>query len=125
MSLTSFTPTLKKVDVPVPEMGKDAVIIVTERTVANAMRYQDLLKLIDDEGMKNTECLIAIMLMCCMKKPDGSYLVPDNTIESVQMIAYQTSDEVNSRLYDAYVEMNPMPKAEPGDDELDAKKKKS
>lgn len=125
MSLTTFKPTLKQKDVPVPSMGKGATIIVTEKTIADAMRLQDLFKLLDDLKIKTTQTLIAVMLICTMKKPDGSYLLPDNDVDTINLVAYQTSDAVNSALYDAYLELNPTIQKEPEETELDAKKNKS
>lgn len=125
MSLTTFAPTLKQLDVPVPSMGENATIIVTEKTIADAMRLQDLFKLLDDLEIKTTSTLIAVMLICTMKKPDGSYLLPKNDVDTINLVAYKTSDEVNSALYDAYLELNPTIQKKPEETELDAKKKKS
>ena len=129
MLLTTFKPTLKQKDVPVPSMGEDATIIVSEKTIANAMRLQDLFKMLRDNDIEKTECFIAAMLICTMKKPDGSYLLPNNDIDTINLVAYHTSDDVNSALYDAYLELNPTIEVEEVDGEketqLAAKKKKS
>lgn len=106
-------------------MGENATIIVTEKTIADAMRLQDLLKLLDDLDIKTTSTLIAVVLICTMKKPDGSYLLPKNDADTINLVAYQTSDDVNSALYDAYLELNPVIQKKPEETELDAKKKKS
>ena len=110
-------------------MGEGATIIVTEKTIANAMRLQDLFKMLKDNGIEKTECFIAAMLVCTMKKPDGSYLLPKNDLDTINLVAYQTSDDVNSALYDAYLELNPTIETEEIEGkkqtQLDAKKKKS
>ncbi len=131
MSLTNFAATLKQKDVPVPSMGEGATIIVTEKTIANVIRLQDLFKLIDDEGIKCTETLVAAMLICTMKKPDGSYLLPNDDIDTINLVAYKTDNDTTNALYDAYTELNPSPEVkeskpgEPKESALAAKKKKS
>ena len=125
MSLTSFAPTLKQKDVPVPSMGKGATIIVTEKTIANVIRLQGLFELIDELGVKSTETLIAAMLICTMKKPDGSYLLPNDDIDTINLVAHKTDSDTTDALYEAYIELNPVPEAKPEEKSLDAKKKKS
>ena len=125
MSLTSFAPTLKQKDVPVPSMGKGATIIVTEKTIANVIRLQGLFELIDELGVKSTETLIAAMLICTMKKPDGSYLLPDDDIDTINLVAHKTDSDTTDALYEAYIELNPVQEAKPEEKSLDAKKKKS
>ncbi|CAH9011557.1 hypothetical protein VP168E361_P0011 [Vibrio phage 168E36-1] len=125
MSLTTFAPTLKQIDVPVPSMGKGATIIVTEKTIANVIRLQGLFELIDELEVKTTETLIAAMLICTMKKPDGSYLLPDDTIDTINLVAYKTDGDTTDALYQAYIELNPAPETKPDESALAAKKKKS
>lgn len=125
MSLTNFAPTLKQKDVPVPSMGEGATIIVTEKTIANVIRLQGLFELIDELGVKSTETLIAAMLICTMKKPDGSYLLPNDDIDTINLVAHKTDSDTTDALYEAYIELNPVPEAKPEEKSLDAKKKKS
>lgn len=125
MSLTSFAPTLKQKDVPVPSMGKGATIIVTEKTIANVIRLQGLFELIDELGIKSTETLVAAMLICTMKKPDGSYLLPNDDIDTINLVAHKTDSDTTDALYEAYIELNPAPETKPEEKSLDAKKKKS
>lgn len=106
-------------------MGEGATIIVTEKTIANVIRLQGLFELIDELGVKSTETLIAAMLICTMKKPDGSYLLPNDDIDTINLVAHKTDSDTTDALYEAYIELNPVPEAKPEEKSLDAKKKKS
>ena len=129
MSLTSFKPTLKQKDVPVPSMGKGATIIMTEKTAADVVRLQALIRLLEENKIEGPECFVAAVLICTMKKPDGSYLLPNNDTDTINLVAHQTSVEVTDALYEAYVELNPSIETPEVDGEktsmVDAKKKKS
>ena len=126
MQVTEFKPTLKSIEVPVPSMGKGAVICIFENTVASAVRLQELIDTLKKNKAETTECLIAAMLVCAMRRPDGSPLLPNNDMDTINLVAYQTKDETINALYNAYTKLNPSEKEpEAGESPLDSKKKKS
>lgn len=107
---------IKSKRVPVPELGKDAEIIITELNVADSMRLREVIQEIGKESDYAKICVGC--LLCAMKTENGEYLVPEN--ERLNELVLNLNRDVVDRLYSVYLELNPFKESEAT---LDAKKK--
>lgn len=112
---TLNAPTLKKMQIGVPELGDGAQIAVHQLSIRDAVRLRDLLLAQPDPI--TLDRFVICQLMCSMKAENGDYLVPEN--DRVDELILGLGKKTVEDLYAAHLELNPQ------NDTVAAKKKAS
>ena len=89
--LTNLVPVIKSERVPVPNLGKDAEIIVRQMPAGDQSRYLSMFESCKKEdGEIDVAVFNLTRLMCCMVDEEGNYITEEDELDKLKQLDSDT-----------------------------------